>query len=526
MDNDGKEDPAAPRTDRRQGCAENAAAAEARYRTLFQAANDAIFLMQGDRFVECNPMTLKIYGCTQEQILGHPPYRFSPPRQPDGRDSKQAALEYIQAAIDQGPQFFDWVHIRYDGTPFHAEVSLNRVDLHGQVYLQAIVRDVTDARRHEEDRQRLARIESLGLVAGGIAHDFNNILAAALGYVELGLQRASHPAEVTAALDRAVSAIERARKLTQQLLAFAKGGEPVLRMVSLPRLIPESADFALRGSNVVCRCDFQEGLWPVEVDEGQIGQVLHNLVLNAQQAMPQGGEVVIRARNVEPSRDPGAVSPTLSFVRIDVNDRGGGIAPEHQAHIFEPYYTTRPNGLGLGLPTAFRIVQKHGGRLSLSVEPGVGCTFTLLLPASPGGVPSSHALPRVPTRGHGRLLVMDDESVLRDLLREVLSDAGYEVVCAADGARAVAELEQSKLEGKPFDLAILDLTVPGGMGGRQALPLLRGLEPRLRVIVSSGYSVDPILSRFQEEGFDGACAKPYRLDTLLSEIQRVLARPR
>jgi len=523
---DDRRQPDATGSDRPVECRETAAEAEVRYRTLFHAANDAIFLMQGDRFVECNPMTLKIYGCTEEQILGQPPYRFSPPCQPDGRDSKAAALEHIQAAINEGPQFFEWLHVRHDGTPFLAEVSLNRVDLHGQVHLQAIVRDVTDARRHEEDRQRLAQIESLGIVAGGIAHDFNNILTAALGYVELGLQRASHPTEVTAALDRAVSAIDRARKLTQQLLTFAKGGEPVRNMVSLSRLIPESADFALRGSNVVCRFDFQEDLWPVEADEGQIGQVLHNLVLNAQQAMPQGGEIRIRASNVVAARENGAASPDPPSVRIDVIDRGGGIAPEHQAHIFEPYYTTKPNGLGLGLPTAFRIAQKHGGRLSLAVEPGVGCTFTLVLPASPGGVLSSHALPRVPTRGQGRLLVMDDESVLRDLLREVLSDAGYEVVCAADGARAVAELEQSKLQGKPFDLAILDLTVPGGMGGRQALPLLRGLEPGLRVIVSSGYSVDPTLSRFQEEGFDGACAKPYRLDTLLAEVQRVLARPR
>lgn len=645
-----EQEPTAPTEDlppvpdvRRPGGDDDAAA---RYRVLFDAAHDAIFLMQGDCFVDCNPMTLAIFGCTRDQILGHPPYRFSPERQPDGRDSREAATAWIRAAVEVGPQRFEWRHLRFDGTPFDAEVSLNRVDLRGQVFLQAIVRDVTarkrsddrirrsearyrdlfdkasdgivvvdadslrildanpsfadmtgyalpellgrrvvdlyldvppgdldasigqvlggevsgrarrlarrdgttievegrskmlsdgtilelyrdvtEARRQEEERQRLARIETLGVVAGGIAHDFNNFLAAALGYVELGIQHAGDAPRVGDLLGSAVTAIERAQRLTVQLLTFARGGEPVRRVLALQGLVRESAGFALRGANVVCRIDVPDDLWPVEADEGQIGQVLHNLVLNARQAMPSGGEVGVRAVNVPPGDAAFAPPGPGPFVAVEVRDRGGGIPDAHRARIFQPYFTTKAEGRGLGLATAYRIVQRHGGRLSLAVEPGVGCTFTMLLPASPGASLAEPRPPLPPGRGAGRVLVMDDDAAIRELLRQVLSEAGFDVVQAADGEAAIAACADACAAGRPFDLAVLDLTVPGAMGGREALPRLRALAPGLRVVVSSGYSDDPVLSRFREEGFDGACAKPYRIDGLLAEVARVLATP-
>jgi PAS domain S-box-containing protein len=616
-----------------------------RYRAIFDAAHDAIFLMQGDRFIDCNPMTLQVFGCTRDQILGHPPYRFSPPEQPDGRDSRDAALEWIQAALDHGPQRFEWLHIRFDGTPFFAEVSLNRVDLSGDVFLQAIVRDVTprkvaedeirrsearyrelfekasdgivvcsaslqildanpsfgfmtgysidelrgmrivdlyldvppgdiqaslqtvldgnvsgryrrlarrdgsatevegrskmlgdgtflelyrdvsEARRQEEERQRLGRIETMGIIAGGIAHDFNNILTAALGYVELGRQHGEGIAQVVSDLDNAVAAIERARKLTQQLLVFARGGEPVRRVLSLGDLIRESAEFSLRGSNVVCRFDVPDDLWLVDADEAQIGQVFHNIVLNAQQAMPSGGEVFIRGRNIEAGADDVAELGSGPFVSVVVTDQGGGIPEEQLARIFDPYYTTKADGRGLGLPTAYRIVQRHGGRLSVEVDPGVGCLFTVVLPASPGAVHESRADPGIRRHGSERILVMDDDADILGLLRNVLGRAGYDVYCASDGGEALGLCRMEADVGRAFDLAILDLTVRGGMGGIEVLPLLRGVMPGLRVVVSSGYSEDPVMASFQEKGFDGACAKPYRIDVLLAEVERVLDLP-
>ncbi len=617
--------------------------AAVRYHALFDAASDAIFLMQGERFIECNPMTLSVFGCTREQILGQSPQRFSPPSQPDGSDSREAAAGWIRKAVESGPQRFEWLHTRCDGTPFFADVSLNRLDLRGQVFLQSIVRDitqrkvaedevrqsearyrnlfekasdgivvcspaldildanpsfasmtgfsleelrgrlvadlyldvppgdldvsiaqvrngevadrvrrlatkdgapvevearskmladgtilemyrdVTEARRQEEERHRLARIETLGVIAGGIAHDFNNILTAALGYVELAsLQEASRE-RASESLENAVAAIERARSLTSQLLTFARGGEPVRRVLRLPDLIRESAQFSLRGSVVVFRADLPDDLWPVKADETQISQVFHNLVLNARQAMPSGGEIRILARNIESGEVPADIASEGPFVEVVVVEHAWGIDPETKSRIFDPYFTTKSDGRGLGLATAYRIVQRHGGRLSLAVESGVGCTFTVLLPAAPGAEPKTPQVVNRSHLGHARILVMDDDRDILALLHEVLEHAGYEMVAAMDGASAVDELKRAFSESRPVDLAIVDLTVPGGIGGREALPLMREVAPDLPVIVSSGYSEDPVLSRFREEGFDGACAKPYRINTLLAEIARALS---
>lgn len=632
------QDKPVPADDRRDREAE----AAVRYQTLFDTANDAIFLIQDDRFIDCNPMTLKVFGCSRDQILGQRPHRFSPPRQPDGRDSREAAEEWIRRAIDSGPQRFEWLHTRHDGTPFFAEVSLNRVILRGKVSLQSIVRDinerkvaeqdirrsearyrnlfdkasdgivvcassleildanpsfaamtgysleelrllkvsdlyrnvtptematsieqvrnggvadrarrlvrrdgswievearskmladgtilemyrdVTEARRQEEERQRLARIEMLGVVAGGIAHDFNNILTAALGYVELAAIQAAGGADASESLQNVVTALERARDLTGQLLTFARGGEPIRRVISLAPLVRESARFALRGSNVAFVDAMDPDLWLVEADEGQLSQVFHNVVLNARQVMPQGGEVRVVARNLahdESSNDAPEAGPCVEVV---VFDQGGGIDPEIQARIFDPYFTTKSEGRGLGLATAYRIVQRHGGQLSLTVEAGVGCAFRVLLPASPGGVETEPPPPLSRRGGSGRILVMDDDRDILAMLRRVLEQGGYQMVGAVDGVAAVEALKRASAEGKPVDLAIVDLTVPGGMGGRQVLPLLREASPGLPVIVSSGYSDDPVLSRFRDEGFEGACAKPYRIDALLGEVARVL----
>ncbi|MBM4371363.1 MAG: PAS domain S-box protein [Deltaproteobacteria bacterium] len=389
----------------------------------------------------------------------------------------------------------------------------------------AIYRDETESIRRARDRERTAKLESLGLLAGGIAHDFNNILTAAAGFLEMSMRRHRPGPGEEDHLSRALAALDRARSLTHQLLTFAKGSEPIRQVVSLTYLVPESARFALRGSAVGCHYDFPADLWPVDVDPGQIGQVFHNIVLNAQQSMPGGGEIRIRARNEEPEDgppDPGAVPR----VAVSVEDRGGGIPPEVLPRIFDPYFTTKPNGIGLGLPSAYGIVQRHGGRIGVDVQEGIGSTFTVFLPASPGVRPEPFRAPGLLHEGLGRILVMDDEAAIRSLLLEALGDAGFEVVVTERGEDAIRAWIAARERGRPFDLAIMDLTVPGGMGGRECVQRLRELDPALRAVVSSGYSTDPVMARYREEGFDGVCAKPYRISDMIREIQRVLSTPR
>ena len=490
------------------------------YQTLFETANDAIFLMRGDRFIECNPRTLQIFGCTREQIIGQPPYRFSPPTQSEGRPSQEVATERIQAVLDGENQFFDWTHIRHDGTPFDAEVSLSRVDLEGDIYIQAIVRDVTARKRAQaaltESEARNQKLESLGVLAGGIAHDFNNILTSALGFLGLAIRRAKEHADAGEPLGKAQRALLRAQKLTQQLLSFSKGGAPVTRIMDLKQVISESVEFALRGANVQANLTMADELWPVEADEGQLGQVLHNLVLNAQQAMPDGGVVRVSARNLPPAGDLGP------RVGVAVEDDGAGIPPDILPHIFDPYFTTKREGSGLGLSTAYRIIQAHGGQLAATARETVGTRFLVTLPALPGATPppppASGPLPRL----SGRILIMDDEASIRELLTEVLTEAGFEAEATMDGSLAVARYRDALVARRPYDLVIMDLTVPGGMGGSDAVRFLRDLHPEVRAIVSSGYSQDPILADPAAAGFDGVVTKPFRIETLLAEVVRVL----
>ncbi|MFT3829975.1 MAG: ATP-binding protein [Opitutaceae bacterium] len=377
--------------------------------------------------------------------------------------------------------------------------------------------------RSEEDLLRAAKRESLELLAGGVAHDFNNLLTALLGNINLARMDTSVSSEVQEWLEEAEKATGRARDLTQQLLTFAKGGDPVRRLVDLSPCLRDAAKFARQGSRVRCDFDLAADLWPAEADAGQIGQVVHNLVLNAVQAMAHGGVVTVAARNVHRDTAHHLGLGPHHFVVVEVRDQGPGIKPEDMARIFQPYFTTKRHGSGLGLATSQTIARRHYGALRVESVPGCGAVFLLYLPANPGARVDKPGREAPLPRFSGRILFMDDEPAIRQMAPDILARLGFDTEVAEDGAAALESYTRALAAGRRFDAVILDLTVPAGMGGLETVKQLRARDPQVRALVSSGYADNEVLLNFREFGFVGTVTKPYCLSELATVLGRVLA---
>jgi signal transduction histidine kinase len=386
----------------------------------------------------------------------------------------------------------------------------------------ALVEQMAERQRMEDELLKVRKIESVGVFAAGIAHDFNNLLTGILGYISLAQLVAQMDTKVIAYLTEAEQACQRATALTQQLLTFAKGGAPVRHTVSLVELLKESVGFALRGANVRGDIQIAADLWPVDVDAGQINQVIHNIVLNAVQAMPGGGTVAVRAENIV--FEAGAPFPLREgqYVKITIQDYGCGILKEVLSNIFDPYFTTKAEGSGLGLTTAYAIVTKHDGYITVTSEVGLGTTVVIFLPASPQALVSAQTHPPIPLSGSGRILVMDDEEMIRNLLRKLLETLGYTVECVQDGAEAVTVYQHAQAAGQPFAIVILDYTIPGGMGGLETLNRLRAIDPQVKALISSGYANNPVMAAWAYYGFSGVVAKPYTIAQLQETLHNVL----
>jgi len=384
-----------------------------------------------------------------------------------------------------------------------------------------VFRDVTERVRMEQELLTARKLESLGVLAGGIAHDFNNILTAILGNLYLAKITAKPGDEQAIILGEAERATLRARGLTQQLLTFAKGGAPVKRTLSLSDVLKETVRFALQGSNVRAEFSLAADLWLVTGDEGQLGQVFHNLALNAQQAMPGGGTVTVRAENLTlgtPMPPPLLDLPGGPYVRIVMTDQGIGIPPDHLRRVFDPYFTTKQFGHGLGLATTYSIIKHHGGGIHAESALGAGTTFSVYLPASPETVLRREQNTPPGRPGPGRVLVMDDEESLRTLFNRMLTRCGLEVHMARDSAEAIALYQRALASDLPYAVVILDLTIPGGRGGADTLQELRGIDPHVKAIVTSGYADDPVLARYAEYGFKGRLAKPFTFEELSAAL--------
>ena len=385
-------------------------------------------------------------------------------------------------------------------------------------------RDISERKKLETERLTTSKLESLGTLAGGIAHDLNNILTVISG--NIGLAQIEAPADsgsLLGFLSKAGQAAQHAAHLSSQLLTFSKGGAPLKKVVSMGELLEHSAEFSLYGSNLRADFDIAVDLWKAEVDAGQIEQVVNALMLNAREAMPHGGTVRVRARNVVFEEDTGAPLPSGRYVKVTISDRGPGIPEELSTKIFDPYFTTKPMGTGLGLAISYSVVKKHGGLLLLENSSTEGAVFTFYLRASEGAAkagPEPRAASRPFHYNHQRVLVMDDEEAIRELTSQLLSTLGYEVTAVPDGLEAVRLYERALRKGEHFQAVILDATVRGGMGGVATIERLRSMDPKVNAIICSGYSDEAALSQFLAYGFRGALPKPFTRSELADALQR------
>ncbi len=385
-----------------------------------------------------------------------------------------------------------------------------------------VFRDITAQYRTEQEMQKMQKLESLGVLAGGLAHDFNNLLTSIIGNISLTRMSMGIEHKSFERLTEAEKAAERAADLTYQLLTFSKGGAPIKKVASIAEIVEEAVNFALSGSNVNCIYSIPSNLRSVAVDKGQMTQVFNNLIINAIQAMPNGGTVHIALDNISLSEEEIFSLGSGAYVRITFRDEGVGIPEQNLDRIFEPYYTTKEKGNGLGLSTVFSILKRHEGHINVESVIGTGTTFTIYIPALKDSVCHDHEAVGGIKPGKGRILVMDDEPLIRNIGKEILSALGYEVDVTKDGKEAVEAYTKAQNKGKPFDLVIMDLTVPGGMGGKEAAAKLHEFDPDAKVIVSSGYSVDPIMSEYEKYGFSGVINKPYNANQLSEAISKII----
>jgi PAS domain S-box-containing protein len=387
-----------------------------------------------------------------------------------------------------------------------------------------VFRDVTTEKSRDEAMNKIQKLESIGILAGGIAHDFNNILTAILGNISMATVMTDKNPHLHQILRGAERAALRARDLTAQLLTFSKGGAPVIRATSVTDIIKESADFVAHGSNCAIDYHFDKNIWPVSADAGQIGQVIQNLTLNAIQAMSKGGTIRINAINDFVIEQSGLPLRPGKYVRIEVQDQGSGIPLKNLKTVFEPYFSTKEKGHGLGLAMVFSIIRKHNGWITVQSEMNKGTKFILFIPAAESTVPLIQLkTDKKPAKG-AKILVMDDEESILDVTRRILEIDGHQVLLARSGDEAVAIYEEESAKGKAPDLVITDLTVPGGMGGKETLETLLSINPKIKVIVSSGYTNDPVMADYQKYGFKDIITKPYQFPELRAAIARTLER--
>jgi two-component system, cell cycle sensor histidine kinase and response regulator CckA len=495
------------------------------YRLLTEMAPNSITVADGAGIIRMvNPKALELFGHTHEsEGVGINFFKWV------SAESQEAARASFQKLLSHGSTVdLELKLLRKDGSEFAAVVNSSLLrDSQGQPKLVIIViSDITQQKRAEAERLKLQKLEAIGTLAGGIAHDFNNLLQGVFGYIAMARLKLDHKKEATAMLEQAEQAMSQSINLTSQLLTFAKGGTPVKKKLALRLTVENATKFALSGSGSSCALAIADDLWAVDADEGQIAQVIQNIVLNASQAMQHAGTIEISAGNVEiPSGSDQLLPDGGRYLKIRVKDTGTGISPQVLPKIFDPYFTTKTSGSGLGLATSYSIVKRHGGAIRVTSGPAEGTEFCIYLPAAaPETANGALAGPSVGacTR-RGAILVMDDEEMVRNVAGKMIESFGYRVELAACGEEAIEKLRAAQQSGNAFDVAILDLTVKGGMGGEEAIKTIRRMAPGVKAVVSSGYADNSVLSDYRAFGFDACLNKPYTIAELRHCLSELLA---
>ncbi len=490
---------------------QKAAQSERKFRAMMEAMSDPVYICSAEYRVEyMNPAIIKMVG---RDATGEFCYKAL-------YDFEKPCPWCEKGDALNGHKFETEITNPKDQRTYLVTSSLLQND-DNSVSNMIVFRDTTEKERLAKELLKIRKLESIGVLAGGIAHDFNNILAAILGNLSLALELSESGDEIYELLKESEKASLRAKTLTLQLLTFATGGDPIKKITSIEEVLRDSAIFALRDKKIRCNFSFAEKLKTVAIDNGQISQVIQNLLINASQAMPNGGLVIIEGRNCDGHINP-YTGQSKDYIEIKVKDQGIGIPRELLEQIFDPYFTTKQQGSGLGLAIAHSIIAKHDGHIKVDSEPGQGTEFSIYLPVCKESSATADAvaeptLKRIPKR----IMIMDDEKMIRTLVVRILSRKGYEVVEATDGSEAIKLYQEAGKSNKPIDLVIMDLTIPGGMGGADTIGKILELDPQARAMISSGYANDPVMANYQKYGFMAALSKPFQIRELVATMDEV-----
>ena len=462
------------------------------------------------RFLDINPSFEKLTGFKREDITGKTILEILP-------GTEKSWIERYGEVAQTGQSIkFEYYSKEFDK---YLAVTAYRPS-HNQ--FATILEDITGRKKMEEHAFKVQKLESIGILAGGIAHDFNNLLGGIFGFIDLANCEAQDGKfeNISTYLSKSLTMFSRAKDLSMQLLTFSKGGHPVSKQQSLIPILTHSLEFALSGSNIKLKKSIAKDVWDVCIDENQVGQVIDNIVINAKQAMPVAGELLVIVRNVADGETLPVGLKENNYICVSISDQGIGILPEHLSKIFDPFFSTKQQGSGLGLATAYSIIKKHEGEIEVKSTLGIGTTFVIYLPACTERkrIQEKEALNK--QKFQGKALIMDDEEYLLQIFAYYLKEIGYTVTCAKNGKEAVKFFTEASKAENPFSLVMLDLTIPGEAGGKEVIRELRKIHSNFLAIASSGYSDDPVMAKPLEHGFNASLPKPYTLEELIEIIRK------
>lgn len=485
-------------------------------KATIDVASDAAYWMDSEgHFVYANTSGCTMLGYTCEELLKLSVYEVNAHLTYEKWSSMWNTIRTHKKYTAES------THRRKDGSEFPVEIASTYFIYGGKEYVNGFARDISLRKQTEAELIKAQKLESLGLLAGGIAHDFNNLLGGIFGFIDLAAEETKDNT-VLNYLTKTLAAIERARSLTGQLLTFSKGGVPLKKICKLSPFIEETTTFALSGSNIQCEFFIPDNLWLCDFDKNQIGQVIDNLVINAKQAMSDGGVITVACNNLTVPTDQHPSLKAGRFVKISIKDQGTGMSKEILSKIFDPFFTTKKSGNGLGLATCFSIIKQHDGLIEVESELGQGSTFHVFLPAATGDNSPDQLITQKSFTGNGLFLVMDDQEYILNICHDILESVGFNVVCVENGQKAVDFILKEMAAGKTLAGALLDITVPGGMGGITVAKELRANRCTIPLFATSGHTEELVIVKPQAFGFTASIKKPFKKIELIELLRKYL----